>query len=182
MKLHFWGTRGSIPSPSTPSHPTHEFGGDTTCLSLDWGKDNLLILDAGSGLRQAGLDWTALGRRSFTFLFTHSHWDHVQGFPFFTPGFLPDVDITIYSPRLPGAHAGNLIERSLHAQQSEPFFPAGFPLLQAKITFHEIIPDHPIQLSSGPDSLLIHAAAVSHPGGCLAYRIENPAKKCSLVF
>ena len=182
MKLHFWGTRGSIPSPSTPSHPTHEFGGDTTCLSLDWGKDKLLILDAGSGLRQAGLDWTAQGRRSFTFLFTHSHWDHVQGFPFFTPGFLPDVDITIYSPRLPGAHAGNLIERSLHAQQSEPFFPAGFPLLQAKITFHEIIPDHPIQLSSGPDSLLIHAAAVSHPGGCLAYRIENPTKKCSLVF
>ena len=184
MKLHFWGTRGSIPTPSTSSIPTQEFGGDTTCLSLDWGKENLLILDAGSGLRQAGLEWAAQGRRAFTFLFTHSHWDHLQGFPFFTPAFRPGTEITIYSPRLPGAHAGNLIERSLHAQQSEPFFPAGFPMLRAKIIFHEIQPGHPLQLSAGSDSLQIHAAAVSHPGGCLAYRVEGSpgGKKCSFVF
>ena len=184
MKLHFWGTRGSIPTPSTPAIPTHGFGGDTTCLSLAWGKDNLLVIDAGSGLRQAGLNWTQEGRRSFIFLFTHSHWDHLQGFPFFTPAFHEGIDITIYSPRLPGAHAGNLIERSLHAQQSEPFFPAGFPQLRAQITFHEIQPDHELKLSSGPDSLLIHSAALSHPGGCLAYRIDGftAGKKCSFVF
>jgi len=184
MKLHFWGTRGSIPTPSTPAIPTQEFGGDTTCLSLEWGKDNLLVIDAGSGLRQAGLNWTAQGRRSFTFLFTHSHWDHIQGFPFFAPAFHDGIDITIYSPRLPGAHAGNLIERSLHAQQSEPFFPAGFPQLRAQITFHEIQPDHDLKLASGPDSLLIRAAALSHPGGCLAYRIDGVTaeKKRSFVF
>lgn len=184
MKLHFWGTRGSIPTPSTPAIPTHEFGGDTTCLSLAWGKDNLLVIDAGSGLRQAGLNWTQEGHRSFTFLFTHSHWDHLQGFPFFTPAFHEGIDITIYSPRLPGAHAGNLIERSLHAQQSEPFFPAGFPQLRAHITFHEIQPDQPLKLSSGSDSLLIQAVAVSHPGGCLAYRVEDSSskKKSSFVF
>jgi phosphoribosyl 1,2-cyclic phosphodiesterase len=184
MKLHFWGTRGSIPTPSTPAIPTHEFGGDTTCLSLAWGKDKLLVIDAGSGLRQAGLKWTQEGRRSFTFLFTHSHWDHLQGFPFFTPAFHEGIDITIYSPRLRGAHAGNLIERSLHAQQSEPFFPAGFPQLRAQITFHEIQPDHELKLSSESDSLLIQAAALSHPGGCLAYRIDGvkAGKKRSFVF
>jgi len=184
MKLHFWGTRGSIPTPSTPAILTHEFGGDTTCLSLAWGKDNLLVIDAGSGLRQAGLNWTQEGRRSFTFLFTHSHWDHLQGFPFFTPAFHEGIDITIYSPRLPGAHAGNLIERSLHAQQSEPFFPAGFPQLRAQITFHEIQSDHELKLSSGSDSLLIRPAALSHPGGCLAYRIDGvtTGKKRSFVF
>jgi phosphoribosyl 1,2-cyclic phosphodiesterase len=184
MKLQFWGTRGSIPTPSTPSIPTHGFGGDTTCLSLAWGKDNLLVIDAGSGLRQAGLNWTQEGRRSFTFLFTHSHWDHLQGFPFFTPAFHEGIDITIYSPRLPGAHAGNLIERSLHAQQSEPFFPAGFPQLRAQITFHEIQPDHELKLSYSSDSLLIRAAALSHPGGCLAYRIDGvtTGKKRSFVF
>lgn len=184
MKLHFWGTRGSIPTPSTPAIPTHGFGGDTTCLSLAWGTDNLLVIDAGSGLRQAGLNWIKEGRRSFTFLFTHSHWDHLQGFPFFTPAFHEGIDIIIYSPRLPGAHAGNLIERSLHAQQSEPFFPAGFPQLRAQITFHEIQPDHDLKLSSGPDSLLIRAAALSHPGGCLAYRIDGvtAGKKRSFVF
>ena len=184
MKLHFWGTRGSIPTPSTPAIPTHEFGGDTTCLSLAWGKNNLLVIDAGSGLRQAGLNWTQEGHRSFTFLFTHSHWDHLQGFPFFTPAFHDGIDITIYSPRLPGAHAGNLIERSLHAQQSEPFFPAGFPQLRAQITFHEIQPDHELKLAFGSDSLLIRAAALSHPGGCLAYRIDGATagKKRSFVF
>lgn len=184
MKLHFWGTRGSVPTPSTASIPTQEFGGDTTCLSLDWGQENLLVLDAGSGLRPAGLAWTAQRRRHFTFLFTHSHWDHLQGFPFFAPAFQPGVEITIYSPRLPGSHAGNLIERSLHAQQSEPFFPAGFPQLRAHITFHEISPGHPLLLSSGSDSLHVHAAAVSHPGGCLAYRIDgsNHGKNHSFVF
>ena len=58
MKLHFWGTRGSVPSPSTHEVSTQEFGGDTTCLSLDWGAHGLLVIDAGSGLRQAGLAWT----------------------------------------------------------------------------------------------------------------------------
>ncbi len=184
MKIHFWGTRGSIPSPSTAATPTHEFGGDTTCLSLAWGKDNLLVIDAGSGLRQAGLNWAREGRTSFTFLFTHSHWDHLQGFPFFTPAFQDGVTITIYSPRLPGAHAGNLIERSLHAQQSEPFFPAGFPQLRARFTFHEIQPDQDCKLTSGPDSLQIRAASLPHPGGCLAYRIEGATvgKARSFVF
>ena len=184
MKLHFWGTRGSIPSPSTTEVPTHEFGGDTTCLSLDWGAQGLLVIDAGSGLRQAGLAWTKAGRKSFTFLFTHSHWDHLQGFPFFAPAFHEGVHIEIYSPRLPSAHAGNLIERSLHAQQSEPFFPAGFPQLRAKIVFHEIQPHHQLILQDGTDSLRIQATAVSHPGGCLAYRIDgsNNGKNRAFVF
>ncbi|MCX6935321.1 MAG: MBL fold metallo-hydrolase [Verrucomicrobia bacterium] len=184
MKFHFWGTRGSIPSPSTSEVPTQQFGGDTTCVSLQWGADGLLVIDAGSGLRQAGLVWNKAGRKSFTFLFTHSHWDHLQGFPFFTPAFRDDVHIDIYSPRLPGAHAGNLIERSLHAQQSEPFFPAGFPQLRAKIVFHEIQPGHDLSLHSGPDMLRVQAVAASHPGGCLAYRLNGSSagKNRSVVF
>ena len=100
MKLHFWGTRGSIPTPSTSSIPTQEFGGDTTCLSLDWGKENLLILDAGSGLRQAGLEWAAQGRRAFTFflptptgiiykvsLFSRPPFDRVPRSPSTPPAF-----------------------------------------------------------------------------------------------
>jgi phosphoribosyl 1,2-cyclic phosphodiesterase len=180
MKLTFWGTRGSIPSPSTPEVPTHAYGGDTTCVSVAWGKDDLLIIDAGSGLRQAGRFWTQAKRKSFTFLFTHAHWDHLQGFPFFTPAFSEDVTIHIYSPRLPGAPAGNLIEKALHAQQSEPFFPAGFPQLRAKISFSEIAPEKPIQLTSSTEQLKIQSVAVAHPGGCLAYRLDSDRR--SLVF
>lgn len=180
MKLTFWGTRGSIPSPSTPEVPTHQYGGDTTCASVYWGNDELLILDAGSGLRSAGRHWIQTRRKSFTFLFTHAHWDHLQGFPFFAPAFSPDVSIQIYSPRLPGAPAGNLIERALHAQQSEPFFPAGFPQLRAKISFSEIAPGKPLRLSSGAGDLQVDATAVTHPGGCLAYRLEHAGR--SLVF
>ena len=180
MKLTFWGTRGSIPSPSTVEIPTHGYGGDTTCVSVVWGGDNLLILDAGSGLRQAGRHWHQAGRKSFTFLFTHAHWDHLQGFPFFAPAFFEDVTIHIHSPRLPGAHAGNLIEKALHAQQSEPLFPAGFPQLRAKIIFHEISPAQPLVLDSPTGELKIRSAAVTHPGGCLAFRLEHAGR--SLVF
>jgi phosphoribosyl 1,2-cyclic phosphodiesterase len=180
MKLTFWGTRGSIPSPSTPEVPTHVYGGDTTCVSVAWGKDDLLVIDAGSGLRQAGRHWIQSQRKSFTFLFTHAHWDHLQGFPFFAPAFSEDVSIHIYSPRLPDAPAGNLIERALHAQQSEPFFPAGFPQLRAKISFSEINPGKPVQLSSPSGELRIQSVPVSHPGGCLAYRLDHAQR--SLVF
>ena len=180
MKLTFWGTRGSIPSPSTAEIPTHQYGGDTTCVSVAWGKDGLLIIDAGSGLRQAGRTWIQSKKKSFTFLFTHAHWDHLQGFPFFAPAFFEDVSIQIYSPRLPGAPAGNLIEKALYAQQSEPFFPAGFPQLRANISFAEIGPEKPVQITSPSGELNIRSAPVSHPGGCLAYRLEHAQR--SLVF
>lgn len=180
MKLTFWGTRGSIPSPSTPEVPTHLYGGDTTCVSVDWGKDGLLVIDAGSGLRQAGRHWIKTDRKSFTFLFTHAHWDHLQGFPFFAPAFAEDVSIHITSPRLPGARKGNLIEKALHAQQSEPFFPAGFPQLRAKITFSEMEPGQTLSLPSSSGELKIQSTLVTHPGGCMAYRLEHAGR--SLVF
>ena len=125
MKFTFWGTRGSIPTPSSPEGPTHGFGGDTTCVSLEWGQDGLLVVDAGTGIRLAGLHWLRSGRKNYTLLFTHAHWDHLQGFPFFAPAYVPGNSIEILSPRLPGRPPGNIIEKALFAQQEEPYFPAG---------------------------------------------------------
>ena len=72
------------------------------------------------------------------------------------------------------------MEKALHAQQSEPFFPAGFPQLRARISFSEISPEEPVELSSSGEKLKIQAAPVSHPGGCLAYRLDHGRR--SLVF
>lgn len=184
MKLTFWGTRGSIPTPSTPDGPTHGFGGDTTCLSLEWNSDGLLIVDAGTGIRRAGLHWLRSGRKHYTILFTHAHWDHLQGFPFFAPAYVPGNTIEILSPRLPGRPSGNIIQKALFAQQEEPYFPAGFPELKAQFTFREVQPGEEMKFASGKETVRVQSALTRHPGGCFAYRFDGPGLRgeCSVVF
>ena len=184
MKFTFWGTRGSIPTPSNPQSPTDQYGGDTTCVSLEWGQDGLLIVDAGTGIRRAGFHWLRSGRKHFTLLFTHGHWDHLQGFPFFAPAYLEGSTIEILSPRLPSRPAGNLIQKALHAQQEEPYFPAGFPELKAKISFREVQPGEEMKFASGKEVVRVQSALTRHPGGCFAYRFDGPGRNgpSSLVF
>jgi len=184
VKFTFWGTRGSIPTPSNPQTPTQEYGGDTTCVSLEWGRDGLLLVDAGTGIRRAGFHWLQSGRKNFTILFTHAHWDHLQGFPFFAPAYLAGNSIEVLSPRLPNRPAGNIIEKALYAQQEEPFFPAGFPELRANITFREVQPGEELKFSSGKETVRVQSALTRHPGGCLAYRFDGLGRNgpSSLVF
>ena len=184
MKFTFWGTRGSIPTPSNPDCPTHGFGGDTTCVSLAWGQDGLLVVDAGTGIRRAGSHWLRSGRKNYTILFTHAHWDHLQGFPFFAPAYVPGNTIEILSPRLPGRPSGNIIQKALFAQQEEPYFPAGFPELKAQFTFREVQPGEEMKFASGKETLRVQSALTRHPGGCFAYRFDGPGKDGirSLVF
>jgi len=184
MKFTFWGTRGSIPSPSNPESPTHQYGGDTTCVSLEWGQDGLLIIDAGTGIRRAGFHWLRSGRKKYTILFTHAHWDHLQGFPFFAPAYVEGNTVEILSPRLPGRPPGNIIEKALFAQQEEPYFPAGFPELKAQFTFREVQPGEEMKFASGKETLRVQSALTRHPGGCFAYRLDGPGKEGtrSLVF
>jgi len=184
MKFTFWGTRGSIPTPSNPGSPTHGYGGDTTCVSLEWGQDGLLIVDAGTGIRRAGFHWLRSGRKKYTILFTHAHWDHLQGFPFFAPAYIEGNHIEILSPRLPGRPSGNIIQKALFAQQEEPYFPAGFPELKAHFTFREVQPGEEMKFASGKDVLRVQSALTRHPGGCFAYRLDGPGQggERSLVF
>jgi len=184
MKFTFWGTRGSIPTPSNPQNPTEKYGGDTTCVSLEWGQDGLLIVDAGTGIRRAGFHWLRSGRKHFTLLFTHAHWDHLQGFPFFAPAYIEGNTIEILSPRLPNQPLGNIIQKALHAQQEEPYFPAGFPELKANISFREVQAGEEMKFSSSQEVVRVQSALTRHPGGCFAYRFDGPgqAGERSLVF
>ena len=84
LTVRFWGTRGSIP---TPGRETEKFGGNTTCIEVRYG-DTLIVFDAGSGIREMSRSWlNEFSGKSIeaTLLFTHLHWDHIQGFPFFAP-------------------------------------------------------------------------------------------------
>jgi phosphoribosyl 1,2-cyclic phosphodiesterase len=153
-------------------------------VSLEWGQDGLLIIDAGTGIRRAGFHWLRSGRKHFTLFFTHAHWDHLQGFPFFAPAYIEGNTIEILSPRLPNRPPGNIIQKALHAQQEEPYFPAGFPELKAKISFREVQAGEEMKFASGKEVIHVQSALTRHPGGCFAYRFDGSGKggERSLVF
>jgi phosphoribosyl 1,2-cyclic phosphodiesterase len=161
MTIQFWGTRGSIP---TPGRHTEKYGGNTTCLELRY-QDTLAVFDAGSGIRSLGLSLA----REFAgrpihghLLFTHVHWDHIQGFPFFAPAYREENAFTVYGDVRPDGGARELLD----GQMRGSYFPIPLSAMRAALTFRDTAP----QFDVGP--LRIRTAALPHPGGCLGYRVE----------
>src|SRR3989304_2880450 len=100
MRIRFWGVRGSIPSPG---EDTVKYGGNTACIELRFGPaDRLIIIDAGTGIRALGNELLKTdlpkGPIKADLFFTHTHWDQIMGFPFFTPIYVPKTELTIYGP------------------------------------------------------------------------------------
>jgi phosphoribosyl 1,2-cyclic phosphodiesterase len=127
MLTHFWGVRGSIP---TPAPDTIQFGGNTSCVSVDFG-DSLVVFDAGTGLRLLGNAILDAKRRPRIHLFlSHVHWDHIQGFPFFAPAYKPDFQLDVYGH---GA-ADHTLGRILAGQMEGPNFPVALDQLDAAIS------------------------------------------------
>lgn len=131
--LRFWGTRGSIPSPGMN---TVKYGGNTTCVELTLDDNTLIIFDAGTGIRKLGNKIIQNNSNGTIHLFlTHSHWDHIQGFPFFTPAYSENVQIKIFGCSL----AFNKLKEILTNQMESSYFPVNFKELKAKIMFQEIV-------------------------------------------
>ena len=132
MKLKFWGTRGSIPSPGMN---TVKYGGNTTCVELTLEDNTIIIFDAGTGIRKLGNNIVQNNSNGTIHLFlTHSHWDHIQGFPFFVPAYSENVQIKI----LGCTPAFDKLKEILTNQMESSYFPVNFNELKAKITFQEI--------------------------------------------
>src|SRR3989304_10554891 len=95
MQVRFWGTRGSIP---TPGQSTARYGGNTSCTEILTDDGTQFVLDCGTGIRELGLDMlrSRTGPHRIHLLIGHTHWDHIQGFPFFTPAFLPGTELKGY--------------------------------------------------------------------------------------
>lgn len=169
MRIRIWGCRGSIPSPGAT---TLRYGGNTTCLEIRTNRGLIIIVDAGTGVRNLGRflsqenDLTQI-----RFFFTHSHWDHLAGFPFFQPAYSSLSSITFCS----GPHAQDLIKSCLIHQMEAPFFPVDFKFLRAKFDFRcerpHMEPGH-----CRLDGLEICPVLLSHPNGGYGYKFIEQGK------
>ena len=161
--VRFWGTRGSIP---TPGKATHRYGGNTSCVEVRI-DDGLFICDGGSGLREFGTDLLERGMSSITahFMFSHMHWDHIQGFPFFTPVYMPQNTFHIYGPEQGDTRFFNL----LSGQMSSSYFPVNFSELGC-----QIVPASLGETGAATiDGVEVRCFGLHHPGGSYAYRFDK---------
>ena len=161
IRVRFWGVRGSI---ATPGQNTVRYGGNTPCLEIRAG-GRLIILDCGTGLRLLGNALMAERRSVDADIFlSHMHWDHIQGFPFFTPAFIPGNSFRVH-----GQNKGDQsVKAVLETQMTDPNFPVPLSVMRSTLSFHNVVPGQVVQC--GP--VTVRTAPMNHPGGCLGLRIE----------
>ena len=166
MRITFWGVRGSIPSPGPD---TVGVGGNTSCVEVRAGK-LLLVFDGGTGLRLLGK--TLLKEMPITahLFFSHVHWDHIQGFPFFDPAFVPGNVINLYG----GNNVSRTLEETLAGQMDHPSFPVHLTDMGAKMHFHDVNEENALELDAGDGTkAVITSARGNHPNGVWAYRVDH---------
>lgn len=167
MKIKFWGVRGSIP---VPGPNTARYGGNTTCIEIRTDDNELIILDGGSGIFP--LAQTLLGEMPVTanVFVTHSHWDHIQGLPFFIPIFIPGNRLLLH-----GAYdfvSGRGVEQVMDVQLQYSFFPIREAEMKASIEYFTLSPGQVVQLGSAT----VTAVLLNHPVINFGYRIDANGK------
>jgi phosphoribosyl 1,2-cyclic phosphodiesterase len=157
----FWGTRGSIP---TSGPRTAHFGGNTPCLSLSRGNGHLVVLDAGTGLYDLGTDLMRRGDPvRADLLLSHTHWDHIQGLPFFKPLSMRGSRVRVWGARQHGVALSEI----LHRQMDPMFFPVPLSAFTASLNIMEIGTGSP-----DIDDFVVRGFGLRHPGTTLGYRLS----------
>jgi phosphoribosyl 1,2-cyclic phosphodiesterase len=170
LAVKFWGVRGSIACPS-PQHVV--YGGNTSCIEVFAG-DQRLVLDAGTGIRNLGHEFIRDGVNRGVLLLTHSHWDHINGFPFFGPAFMANTHFTICAGHL---HNSVGIENVLASQMANPLFPVPLEALQAELVFQDFEAGEKWMLGD----VEIRTAPLNHPNGATGYRISHGGKSMCYI-
>ena len=206
LSIRFWGVRGSI---ATGGNATAGVGGNTSCVEVRCApangsdaaraaeRDVVLILDAGTGLRALGAQLMASGLPvDAHLLLSHFHWDHIQGFPFFSPAYVPGHRVTIYGAPGDASHthdsgdanprhahspvtcapADSEVRAALARQMQPPHFPVGLDAMRATLAFRGVAPDSEFSVGDAT----VRTFAARHPGGCIAWRIDHGGR--SLVY
>ncbi len=158
--VQFWGVRGSIPAPGSE---TVRYGGNTSCVEMRIGGKRL-IFDGGTGLRVLGKSMLSEMPVEAYMFFTHSHWDHIQGFPFFVPAFAKGNCFHIYGAIAPN---GDSMENRLHKQMLHPNFPVPMQVMQSDLKFYDLFPGDTMQLGD----ITIETGRLNHPNEAMGYRL-----------
>lgn len=162
MNVKFWGVRGSI---ATPAADHMKYGGNTSCVEVNV-NDRIIILDAGTGVRMLGNCLMDRNLKDYLFLQSHTHWDHINGFPFFAPVYRDDVTIKVMAGHL--SECGG-IHKVLSSQMCQPTFPVPFSELSASLSFTDFKSGDSFSLGDG---IFVRTAPMKHPDGGTGYRIE----------
>jgi phosphoribosyl 1,2-cyclic phosphodiesterase len=161
FQIKFWGVRGSIPCPGTA---TVRYGGNTSCVEMQVG-DERLIFDGGTGLRNLGQSFCSESSVKAHLFFTHSHWDHIQGFPFFGPAFVNGNCFKVYGALTPN---GATVKQRLHDQMLHPNFPVPLQIMQANLQFYDLEVGEQLQIGE----VVIETGKLNHPGEAMGYRVN----------
>ncbi|RJQ70216.1 MAG: MBL fold metallo-hydrolase [Desulfobacteraceae bacterium] len=164
MIIRCWGSRGSIP---VSGREYIKYGGDTTCLEIRTKSDDIIIVDAGTGIRRLGNELIREGRYRYNFLLTHGHWDHLMGFPFFKPLFLEHPVIHMHR----GTYHKKFMESMFAKVMAPPNFPVRYSDLKAKIVYEEGNPD---KFRIG--SVTVVPIQISHPNTGKGYKFIEDGK------
>ena len=170
----FWGSRGSIP---TPGAHTARYGGNTPCVAVEGPGGQLVILDAGTGIRGLGLQLVQHqnGAVKAEILLSHTHWDHIQGLPYFKPFFAPGNRVRIWG----SAQGKASLESILHLQMDPAVFPVPLSAISAELKVQQVEPDG-AEFVVGP--FRVRAMQLRHPGTTLAYRLTPKDGGASMAY
>ena len=158
--IDFWGVRGSVPSPGSE---TIRYGGNTSCISITV-ENKILILDAGTGIRILGSSMIMQSDLKIFVIITHTHWDHIQGFPFFTPIYQPNRPVYMF----PTLHKKNLVLSSLIDQMDGAHFPLTPDQVPSNFNF---ITEDPLGFLA-KNEFHMELVPMNHPGGAFGYKIK----------
>ncbi|HEY2804547.1 MAG TPA: MBL fold metallo-hydrolase [Gemmatimonadales bacterium] len=165
VDLTFWGTRGTIP---TPGSATARYGGNTACIEVTDGSGNLVILDAGTGIRGLGKRLAGKnGKKGIRadLIISHAHWDHIQGLPYFAPLFMKGNSLKVWGPQQGDVEMETILRQMMHPA----VFPVPLDALAATIDVAHVKAEEPI-VTPG---FTIKAMRVRHPAVTMGYRLER---------
>jgi phosphoribosyl 1,2-cyclic phosphodiesterase len=172
LQVEFWGVRGSI---ACGGADYAQYGGNTSCVAFR-ANGQVLIVDAGTGLRPLGERLVSERHHKISILLSHTHFDHVCGIPFFAPAYDPGCEVTIWSGHLQSGMDGatrDVMDRLMEA----PLFPVDPDVFRARLVYRDFAPGHDIDPGPG---FLVHTERLNHPNGATAYRVAAGGK--SVVY
>ncbi|HSO48069.1 MAG TPA: MBL fold metallo-hydrolase [Rhizobiaceae bacterium] len=172
LSVTFWGVRGTLAAPGRDFQRT---GGNTICAEVRCG-NRIVVLDAGTGIRELGsrlIEQSAI--RRIDLFFTHGHYDHVEGLPFFAPFFSPEFEINVWAGHLDGSKS---TEDTVKGLMRRPYFPVGPEVFSARVAYREVERSKTLDLGDG---VVVRTAPLNHPGGATGYRIDYRGRSFAFI-